>query len=266
MQPGFFSSPLNRLLGSVLLIVAILTLISYAVVNFDQASISEPYRGSITVTGTGEVMAIPDLGQFSFTVAASGTTAQAAQAVSTETMNTLTAYLKEQGVEEKDIKTQDYNLFPKYTYVEKPCEMNTFEMFCPSGESVPDGFDVSQTVTVKVRDTSKSGALLAGVGEKGATNISGLSFVVDDLEPLKAEARTKAIADAKAKAEKLASDLGVSIVRMQGFYENEGGMYPEPYYARSEMAMDTMESAGPANVPMGESTTKITVNLTYEIE
>jgi uncharacterized protein YggE len=263
MQNGFFSSPLNRLLGSILLIVGILALISYAVVNFDQADISQPYRGSISVTGVGEVMSIPDIGQFSFSVMASGTTATDAQTASTNSINALTAYLKEQGVEEKDIKTQDYNLYPKYRFEETPCDFSFG--FCPGGEQIADGFEVSQTISVKVRDTAKSGALLAGVGERGATNISGLAFVIDDLEPIKAEARTKAIADAKAKAEKMADDLGVKIVKFMSFYENEGS-YPEPYFARSEMSMDSVGSAMPANVPMGENTTSVTVNLTYEIE
>jgi hypothetical protein len=263
MNNGFFSSALNRFLGSALLIVGILALISYAVVNFDQAKISEPYRGSISVSGTGEVMSIPDIGQFSFSVTASGTTATEAQSAATISMNTLTAYLKEQGVEEKDIKTQDYNLFPKYNYQEAPCEFGF--TFCPPGEQVADGFELSQTLSVKVRETSKSGALLAGVGERGATNISGLSFVIDDVEPIKAEARAKAIVDARAKAEKLASDLNVKIVKFLIFYENEG-TYNQPVFARSEMSMDSVGSAMPADVPVGENTTTVTVNLTYEIE
>jgi uncharacterized protein YggE len=130
---------------------------------------------------------------------------------------------------------------------------------------VPDGFEASQTVVVKVRDTAKAGTLIAGVGEKGATNMSGLTFTVDDETAVKAEARSKAIADAKAKAEKIAADLGVEIVRVTSFYENEG-YYGYGYGGPEAM----MEKAADTNVapstPVGESTTEVSVSLSFEVK
>jgi uncharacterized protein YggE len=256
MQGGFFSSNYNRVLGSVVLAMLVLALASYALLNFKSAKTAGDYPANISVNGTGEVAAVPDVGQFSFSVMAEGATAEEAQGASAAKINAILAFLKEQGVEDKDVKTEGYNMYPKYKYEERMC---AFGMYCPPGEQVQDGYEVSQSVTVKVRDTAKSGALVAGAGEKGATNISGISFIVDDIEKFRAEARTKAIADAKTKADKLAADLGVKLVRIVSFYENEG------YYAKAEMSEDMGGYAAPS-MPVGEESTTASVNITYEIK
>lgn len=259
---SFLSIKHNRILGSAVLAMAVLALASYAILNFRMTTSSYPMPTNISVTGEGEVTAIPDVGQFSFSVMAEGKTASEAQEASGTKINDIIAYLKEQGVEEKDIKTSGYYLSPRYRYEERVC---TFGSYCPPGEQVQDGFDVSQTIDVKVRDTAKAGALIAGVGEKGATNLSGLNFIVDDTAEVKAEARTKAVADAKAKAEKLAEDLGVELIRITSYYENEG-YYGEPYYAKAEMSFDASNQGfGGADMPVGETSTKVQVNISYEV-
>jgi uncharacterized protein len=259
---SFFGDKHNRLLGSTVLMMAILALASYAILNFRMTTTSYPMPTNISVTGDGEATAIPNVGQFSFSVMAEGKTASEAQELSGTKINAILGYLREQGVEDKDVKTSGYYLSPKYRYEEVMC----IDWNCPPSEPIQDGFEVSQTVEVKVRDTAKSGALIAGVGEKGATNLSGLNFIVDDTSAVKAEARTKAVADAKAKAEKLAADLGVELVRITSYYENEG-YYPDPYYyAKSEMSFDASNEAfGGAEMPVGETSTKVQVNVSYEV-
>lgn len=258
---GFFNEKYNRILATAVLVAAALALASYAFLNVQMVKNSYPMPTSISVTGDGEATAIPDVGQFSFSVAADAPTAAEAQEKSGTKINDILAYLKEQGVEEKDVKTRDYYLNPRYKYESTGC----LGGWCPPGEQIADGFDVSQTVEVKVRDTSKAGALIAGVGEKGATNMSGLTFTVDDTDAVKMEARTDAITDAKMKAERIANDLGVEIVRMTSFYEMEGYYDPSPYMAK-EMAMSEDSSFGGANMPVGENTTKVQVSVSYEVE
>ena len=117
-----------------------------------------------------------------------------------------------------------------------------------------------------MRDTKKAGDLLAGVGSRGATNVSGLNFTIGDQDALNAEARGKAIDNAKAKADALAKQLGVSIVRVVGFSENGGG-YPI-YYAKSAGATMGMDSAAmPPSPQIATGQNKITSNvtITYEI-
>jgi uncharacterized protein YggE len=218
---------------------------------------------TITVSGQGEVFAVPDTGEFSVTVHEDAETVAEAQETATKKVNDIIAYLKGSGVEEKDIKTTNYNVNPKYEYSQTVCTNN----FCPPSTQKLVGFEVYQTLSVKVRDTKKAGELLTGVGSKGASEVSGLSFTTDDDDALKAEARGQAIADAKAKADALAKDLGVNIVRIVGFNEDTSG-YPTPYaYGRGGIAMDAAQSvkAAPPELPVGENKITSNVSVTYEI-
>jgi uncharacterized protein YggE len=262
METGLFSSKRNQVLGSIGLVMVIVALASYTVLNLKMVEQTEPMPATFSVTGKGEVMATPDIATFSFSVEAKAPTAAEAQAQSGTKVNALLSYLREQGVEDKDIKTQNYSLYPNYRYEEKVC---AFGSFCPPSEPIPDGFTVSQTVVVKVRDTDKATALIAGVGEREATNISGLTFTIDDVEALKAKAREAAIEDAKAKADILAAKLGVKVVRLVSYYENEG-FYPDPYFAKTEMAASADTGFGGAELPMGEESTSVEVQVTYEVK
>jgi hypothetical protein len=107
---------------------------------------------------------------------------------------------------------------------------------------------------------------LSGIGEFGATNISGLSFSQDNQDALVREARDKAIKDARDQAKALAKSLGVNLGDIISFYENQG--YPSPmYYAKgSAMGMGGGEIADSARVPSGENKIISNVTITYEIK
>lgn len=219
---------------------------------------------TITVSGEGEVFAVPDTATFSVTVQEEAKEVKDAQDVATGKSNEIVAYLKSQGIDEKDIQTTDYNVYPQYDYVNTVCTNG----YCPPGKQTLRGFQVSQTLTVKVRDTKKAGDLLSGVGSRGASSVSGLSFTIDDQKALEAEARGKAIDDARGKAEALAHQLGVSLVRIVGFSEN--GNYPI-YYAKAEMSMAADGRGGEAvppspEIPVGENKIVSNVSVTYEIK
>ncbi len=134
------------------------------------------------------------------------------------------------------------------------------------GERILKGYIVDQSVSVKVRNVDVAGKLLTGVGERGASNVSGLNFTVDNNEELQKEARAKAIADAKEKAEELRKELGVSLVRVVSY--GESGNWPVPYYSKLGMggAMDVRsESAASPEIPTGENKIISNVSITYEI-
>jgi uncharacterized protein YggE len=123
---------------------------------------------------------------------------------------------------------------------------------------------VSQSVSVKVRTIADAGKFLSGIGELGATNISGLSFDFDGRDELIKEARDKAIAEARAEAQKLAKSLGVRLVRLVSY--SEGG-YPIPYYAKAEVATFGRGGDGAVpEIPVGEDKIISQVQLTYEIK
>ena|SRR3989344_177805 len=245
------------MLGIFLLVLTISSLKAYHYIGSGVAA-----SNTITVSGDGEVFAVPDTATFSVTVQEEAKEVKVAQEAATKKNNDIIAYLKSQGVAEKDIQTTDYSLYPQYDYTNAVCSGN----YCPPGKQVLRGFQVSQTLTIKVRDTQKAGDLLAGVGSKGASSVSGLSFTIDDQDKLDAEARDKAIAKAKAKAEALADALGVNIVRVVGF--SEGGDSPM-YYAKT-MALGmggATDAALPPSPEISVGQNKITSNvtITYEI-
>lgn len=263
MNESFLANKQMRLLGALVLLMTVIALGSYAMLNFEKLEFLNPTPATISVVGEGEVLAVPDIGQFSFSVTADAETATAAQETSATKMNDILGYLAEQGVEDKDIKTQNYNLYPRWKYEDTICPIGSY---CPR-ERVQDGFEVTQTVRVKVRATENSGVIIAGVGERGATDISGLTFTIDDTDALQEEARAAAIEDAKTKAMVLADQLGVQITRLSSYYEESGGYNP-PYLVKT-MSMDAAEESGIGggpDLPVGEETTTVRVNVTFEVK
>lgn len=215
---------------------------------------------TISVTGEAEVVVVPDVASFTLAIRAEDEDMAAVQSEAAKINNAIIAYLKEEGVAETDIKTTSYNVNPRYRYERAVCTPT----FCPPGESVQDGFIVYQSVEVKVRNTEKAGVLLTGVGSLGATNITGLTFTIDDPSQLESEARAAAITDARAKAEALADALGVRLVKLVSFYEDE--MYrPMPYGMGGDMMLRSAEMAAP-DIELGESTVTSRVSLTYKIK
>ena len=217
----------------------------------------------ISVTGTGEVFAIPDTGWFSFSVVEEGKTVGDAQNKASKKINSIINAVKSLGVAEKDIKTTGYNSYPKYEYSAMPiCAQG----YCPPSKQILTGYEVNQTVSVKVRKTADAGAVLTKVGDLGAQNISGLDFVIDDMDSVNSQARDKAIKDAKQKAEILAKSLGIKLKKIVNFYES--GNQPPIYYAMEAKGMsgDMMPAPVVPQLPTGENKITSNVTITYEVE
>lgn len=229
----------------------------------------EPNYATINVEGYAEVTAVPDIGAFHFTVEAENLDVAAAQEEAGKKINEIMTYLKDEGgVDEKDIKTTGYNTYPRYEYEAVACIG-----FDCDRERVLKGYVVSQNVNVKVRDTSKSGELIAGVGGRGVSNMSGLSFEVDDLDGKKEEARLLAIADAKEKGKKLAKELDVRLGDIVSFNDGGNSGYPMPMYAETravsmDMAYgdDVEEKAYAPEISVGEDIITARVTITYKIK
>ena len=216
---------------------------------------------TISVNGEGTVFAVPDTATFSVTVMETAKDVTTAQSAATKKANDVIDYLKGQDIDEKDVQTTDYSVNPQYDYTNGVCEPG---FGCRPGKQTLTGYQVSQTLTVKVRDTSKAGTILAGVGSRGASNVSGLEFTVADQDAIDAQARDKAIQQAKDKAEVLAKSLGVSIVRVVGFSENQQGI---PYYAKAALGMGAADSAEAPTpqIPVGQNKVVSNVTVVYEI-
>lgn len=243
------------------LALAVVALGAYSYHTFKQSRYGMTGPNTISVSGTSEVFARPDIATFSFSVTAEAADPATAQAESAGAINAIMAYLTGEGIEERDIRTSGYYLSPRYEWIQAPC---TPLGVCPPGRQNLAGYTVSQTIEVKVRDTAKAGDLIAGAGSRGATNVSGLSFTIDDEESLKAEAREAAIADAKEKADALARALGVRLVKLISFWEDQGA-YPYGYMERAMSSDAGMGGAPVPSIPTGENTIRSNVTLIYEI-
>ena len=220
----------------------------------------------INVSGKGEVVGIPDIATFSFSVTEESLIVSEAQSESAKRVNAILDYLKKNGISEKDITNSGYNIYPRYDY-ETDVRAMTPAMYpypTPTGKQRLAAYVVSQTITVKVRKLADAGKLLAGIGELGATNVSGLSFDFDKRDELVKEARDKAIKEARSEAGKLAKSLGVQLVRIISY--SEGGYYP--MYGKTMMteAYGRGGDSVAPEIPVGEDKIISNVTITYEVK
>lgn len=213
---------------------------------------------TISVNGNGEVFAIADVAELSFTVTKKSSSVGEAQGQVEGIINKALESVRVLGIKDKDIKTSAYNAYPIYSYPEIAC----ISGYCPPrGEGYISGYEVSQTISIKVRDTSKAGDAISSIGEAGVSNISSLRFVIDDEDTLLMEARGKAILDAKEKIENLSEELGVRVKGIVNFSEstyNPKGTYLES--AAYGLGGDSI------SLPQGENSVSVQVYITYEIK
>ncbi|HEC20995.1 MAG TPA: DUF541 domain-containing protein, partial [Candidatus Peregrinibacteria bacterium] len=203
----------------------------------------------------------PDLALTSFSVVTEKKTVAEAMSESTKKMNAIIDFTKKQGIKEKDLKTTSFNVYPRYEYYEKT------ELRYSEGKRVLVGYEVRQSLQVKIRDMEKIGEIVEGATGAGANQVGDLRFTIDDEDAVKKEAREEAIDEAKAKAKELASQLGVGLVRITDFYES-GGSFDSRYLGMGGGIMEktmAMDEAPMPQIEMGENKVSVIVNITYEI-
>ncbi|WEJ59676.1 SIMPL domain-containing protein [Devosia sp. FJ2-5-3] len=232
--------------------------LSSALVPFALIATAIPaYAGSITIEGQGEVRAAPDMAMISSGVTTQGSTAREALDANTASMAELIAALKAEGIEARDIQTSGFSVSPNYVYSDARDE---------NGYSLPpkiNGYQVSNTVSVAVRDLAELGSILDKSVTVGANTINGVSFSVADPAELYNEARKSAFADARKKAELYATAAGATLGELESIVESQGFNSPQPYpmYARAEMA-----ASAPVPVEAGEMSFAITVKVEWDLD
>lgn len=260
----------KSLYRAVLILLIILSVYFAIKVMLEWRSYSSMSTSTISLSGYGEVSAVPDIANIYFSINKEAKTVKEAQDMVAEVEKSAIDMLKENGVAEKDFKATNASFYPKYEYQsEAGVRLSCNQWGCPpsSGKQVIVGYVASESITVKVRNTESVGAIMQGLGTIGVTDLSGPNFSIDDEEGLKMEARREAIKDAREKAKVLAKDLGVRLGKIANF-EDGGGYYPTMYKsAVGNMELDSMEQASaPAVLPTGENTISSTVNIMYEIK
>lgn len=205
---------------------------------------------TITVAGEGEAAAAPDMAILSIGVSTDAPTAAAALRQNSAEMAATIKKLKDLGVADRDLQTSGLSVNPRYDY-----EKNR------SNPQVA-GFNASNTLTVKLRNLDKAGAVIDQAVQSGANSLGGIQFTFADPKPLMEEARKDAVVQARAKA-KLYTDaadvkLGRVLTIQDGYVSSPS---PQPVMARMSVAKD--ESAP---LQAGESIISASVTIIYEIE
>jgi uncharacterized protein YggE len=200
---------------------------------------SEDAKEGITVTGSGDVKAIPDRADLSFGVQSEGPTAAQALAANSADSQRLIDALKEAGVQAKDLKTEHLDVSPRYD-VEKV------------GNS--RGYSANSSVSVRSQPLERAATLSDVAVRAGADSVSGPSLSVADKDAQYRRALERAFDDARAKAQALASAAGVSLGEVTAIAE--GGQAPDfPVYATAERALD-------AKTPIEPGSQAITAGVT----
>lgn len=228
--------------------IAIVVLLGAAVVALagvgrpESAGGAEKPAGGITVSGTGKVKAVPDEAEFSLGVQSEGQTARQALAANSERMRRVLAALKAAGVAKEDIQTQDVSVSPSY-----------------EDKGQITGYTTRNSVSVRIRDLARAGAVLDAATNAGANDVYGPSLSRSDRDELQAKALRSAVADARAKAEVLADAAEVQLGSVTAIAEAPDGGY-EPYFASTLAAR-----AADTPIEPGSQEIQAKVTVTFEI-
>lgn len=206
---------------------------------------------TIALDAVGKVTAKPDIAMTTIGMTAEAETVASAQEENTKVMNKLIDGLKSLQIEDKDIRTSDYNIYPRYDYLQEEGR-------------VLRGYTVSQNVIVKIRDLEKVSSVISLAGEVGATNVGGLSFTIDEMDVYLEEARKDAMEKIGEKALALKKALGVKFVSIVSYNEYSGNGYPQPMYAMK--AMDYGMGGGESAPSIESGSTEITLNISIVFE
>jgi uncharacterized protein YggE len=255
-------------------------ILGYAVISYVETyskSIEPGAYRSFSVSAEGTVTALPDIAQFNLSIISEGSDLLKIQKENTEKANKAIEFLKQKGIDSKDIKTQNYNISPKYTYY----SCNDPVIYTPQlggGASKPEiqttkpcpppkisGYTINQTINVKIRDFSKIGDILSGIVEYGANNVSSLSFSIDNPEKLQEQAREEAILKAKEKALSIAKASGFKLGNLLSIDEGLN-YYPAKSYSLGMGGAEMNLSAPAPTIEPGSQEIKINVTLRYEIK
>ena len=233
----------NAVLAALMLAVAVLPSTAMA------QQITQTIAGTrLDISATGEVTRVPDVAIISAGVVSRSASASGALQDTANRMSQVLGALKRAGVADRDIQTSNVSLNPEYRYPENQ-----------SPQLV--GYTASNNVTVRFRDISSSGKILDALVAVGANQINGPTLTVDKPESALDEARAKAVAIGRARAELYAHSLGLRVVRIVSVNESGGYAVPPPV----PMMMAQARKAD-TSIEAGEQKLQVNVAMTFELQ
>ncbi len=205
-------------------------------------------KRTITVSGMGKITAEPDIAYISLGVVTEAEDAKEAQTANAEKMEAIVGAIKDVGIDEKDIKTQNYSIYPKYSHIKE------------TGESEITGYRVNNTVSVTIRDLDKTGMVIDAASEAGVNVSNSIRFGLTDNEKYYRQALAEAVVTAAGRAETIAEALGVEIDEPVAVTESGA---QSPVYRYMDYGKGVDEAA---STPIQPGTLDITANVTIVYE
>ena len=208
-----------------------------------------PIDGTVLeISADGTSARTPDLAMIQAGVVTQAATAGDAMRQNSTRMAAVLAALKRAGVAERDIQTSSIALSPQYRYAQNEPPVIT-------------GYQASNQVTVRFRDVAKSGTILDALVREGANNISGPNLTIDKPEAALDEARTAAVATARARAELYAKAAGLRVDRILSISEGNAGPPPMPVMVRAESFAPAPQAD--TQIAAGEQELRVTLSVRF---
>ena len=207
----------------------------------------------VSVSGVGEVRVQPTEVVVNFGVETREKSLDAARTLTDRKASSIISYLKRKGVDANDIQTSYVTVRPVFSGGEY-------------GKTSPDFYMAIKTMTVVIKKLDKYDEIISGLYGVGVNRIDGITFQVANIEKYKAEARKKAVANAKQKATALTSELGAKLGRVYAISENGSGGGPRPMYKTAMMESAVFDSEGGPSISAGEIVITDTVDVSFIIE
>ena len=202
----------------------------------------------LDVVATGEVTRVPDIARINAGVITTAATATAAIEQNSAQMRRVRDALRRAGIADRDIQTSSISLYPDYRHDER------------GGNPQLTGYRAQNEVAIRFRDIANTGKILDALVAQGANQINGPMLSIDKPEAALDEARTAALANARARAELYARATGKRVGRILAISES-GGSMPGPIYARGMVAQ-----AESSKIDPGEQALSVSLSVTFELE
>lgn len=231
-------------------------------IPFHINSVTTQKQDLFTAQGTGEAFAVPDTAIISAGVTANGATVAEAQNKINAASKKIIDAIKKEGVDEKDIKTNNYSIYPTYG-TSRPLPLVQPDLVIDDNQRIT-GYTASQNLEIKVKDIDKVNSVVDSATANGANVVGNVTFGFTDEKTLELEnvARREAVKNAKERAKGLADAAGIRLGRIINVFEN--GSTPRSF---QQNAVDLKEGQGgePTEITPGENNVTITVSISYEI-
>ena len=236
----------NKILAALMIGAASLPTAAVA----QQSTINQTIAGTrLDISATGEGTRVPDVAIISTGVVTRSATAGGAIQQAAARMARVRSALKSAGVDDRDIQTSNLSLNPDYRY---------------DNNQPPKliGYQASNTVTVRFRDIASSGKIIDALVAEGANQINGPTLTIDKPEAALDEARARAVAIGRARADLYARSMGLRVVRIVAVSES-GGSYPVP--PPMPVMMEARAQAASSKIDPGEQKLQVNLAITFEL-